>query len=225
MKVLVACEESQRVCKEFLELGHDAYSCDIKKTSGGVPKRHILMDAIAVINGGQMRLQTGQQIFIDRWDMIIAHPPCTFLTNVATGSHSVNKVPVNWINARTEQRIEAMRFFMKFVFANCDRIAIENPVGIMSTVYRKPDQIIQPWQFAEDETENVTKATCLWLKNLPQLIFDPFRRKPEPGRFGMHPSGKFKVWEELVSVDRETIRSKTFNGIAKAMAEQWGGLT
>ena len=180
------------------------------------------MDAMAVINGGVMRLQTGEKITISRWDLIIAHPPCTYLSNVATGSHSINKVPVNWINARTEQRIDAMRFFMRFINADCDRIAVENPIGVMNTAYRKPDEIIHPWMFAEDENERVTKATCLWLKGLPCLVWNHNNAPPEKGRLGQYPSGKNKTWEELVNKNRATIRSKTFLGIAKAMAEQWG---
>ena len=226
MRVLVACEESQAVCKAFRERGHEAYSNDIVKCSGGVPKWHIMMDARAVINGGIMRLQTGEKIEVPRWDLIIAHPPCTYLSNVATGSHSINKVPVNWINARTKSRIEAMNFFMDCVNANCDKIAVENPVGIMNTVYRKPDQTVDPWMFAEseDDAENyVTKKTCLWLKGLAPLLSMKVLEKPDNEKlFGRHPSGKISNWEERINVNRSVVRSKTFPGIAKAMAEQWG---
>lgn len=188
---------------------------------GGVPKWHILQDAVAVINGGVMRLQTGEKITIDKWDLIIAHPPCTYLSNVATRHHSLKTSPRNWIDARTEQRIDAMRFFMRFVHANCDRIAIENPIGIMNSAYRKPDQIIHPWMFAEDDGEVVTKATCLWLKGLDPLQWDESKPRPEKGKFGYHPSGKERVWTEMVGKNRAVERSKTFRGIAKAMAEQW----
>ena len=223
MKVLVACEESQTVCKAFRERGHEAYSCDIQKCSGGVPKWHILMDAKAVFNGGVMKLQTGEKISIDKWDLIIAHPPCTYLSNVATRSHSIKCTPVNWINARTHNRIEAMDFFMKCVDANCDRIAIENPIGIMNTAYRKPDQIIHPYYFAEskDDEENYwTKSTCLWLKGLPLLKYNEIANEPYEHKLGKYANGKNRTWEEAQhgSVDR----SKTFPGIAKAMAEQWG---
>lgn len=222
MKVLVACEESQRVCKAFRERGHEAYSCDIQKCSGGVPEWHILMDAKAVLNGGTMRLQTGNKIDIDRWDLIIAHPPCTYLSNVATRHHSLNCTPLNWINARTNNRIEGMQFFMRCIEADCDKIAVENPVGIMNTVYRKADQIIHPYMFAEDEEEEVTKGTCLWLKGLPPLLPKRNVKPDNREKYGVHPSGKAKDWESQITKNRSVERSKTFFGIAKAMAEQWG---
>ena len=196
-----------------------------KNVRGGVPKWHILMDARAVLNGGVMRLQTGEKIQIDRWDMIIAHPPCTYLSNVATRQHSVKMTPLNWINARTLNRIEGMRFFMDCVNADCDRIAIENPVGVMNTCYRKPDQSIDPYMFSngpEDKNDFVTKKTCFWLKGLQPLIPTYTGEKPNNRElYGVHPSGKVKVWEDQYSRDGG-IRSKTFPGIAKAMAEQWG---
>ena len=220
MKVLVACEESQRVALAFLNRGHDAYSCDIVKCSGGRPDRHIMMDAKAVMNGGKMKLQGGGYIMIEQWDLIIAHPPCTYLSNVATRHHSLNTSPINWINARTENRIEAMRFFMRCIEANAERIAVENPVGIMNTAYRRPDQIIHPYMFAKTEDEEVTKATCLWLKGLPPLL--PIRaEKPDNrARFGEHPTGKARCWED--EMHGANTRSKTFFGIAEAMATQWG---
>lgn len=224
MKVLVACEESQTVCKAFRALGHEAYSNDILRCGGGIPEWHILMDARAVINGGVMRLQTGDKIVIDRWDLIIAHPPCTYLSNVATRSHSLNCTPVNWINARAKNRIEAMSFFMDFINSDCDKIAVENPVGIMSTCYRKPDQIIDPYMFSEgpEDTENfVTKRTCLWLKGLPTLQPIQIQKPNNAELFGVYPSGKVRTWEDTYSRDAG-VRSKTFTGIAKAMAEQWG---
>lgn len=224
MKVLVACEESQTVCKAFRAKGHEAYSCDLQKCSGGVPEWHILMDALAVINGGDLRLQNGKHIFIDRWDLIIAHPPCTYISNVATRAHSIKATPVNWINARTLQRISGMDFFMRIVFADCDRIAIENPVGVMNTCYRSPDQIIHPLMFAEssEDTENyVTKATCLWLKGLEPLKPNNLEKPDNAKLFGTYKNGKAKNWEDSFSRDPK-VRSKTFSGIAKAMAEQWG---
>lgn len=222
MKVLVACEESQRVCVAFRERGHEAYSCDIQKCSGGAPGYHILMDVKAVLNGGIMRLQTGEKIVVEKWDLIIAHPPCTYLSNVATRHHSINHTPLNWINARTDNRIEAMQFFMRCIEANCEKIAVENPVGIMNTAYRKPDQIIHPYMFAETEDEIVTKGTCLWLKGLPPL-FPKYNSKPDnKEKFGTYPTGKARDWESSISRNRAKERSKTFYGIAKAMAEQWG---
>ena len=226
MNVLVACEESQTVCKAFREKGHEAYSCDIQKCSGGLPKYHIYMDARAVINGGVFRLQTGDKITIPKWDLIIAHPPCTYLSNAATSAHSLRVTPINWINARTQNRLEAMRFFMDFVNANCDRVSIENPVGVMNTCYRKADQIIDPYLFSngKEDIENfVTKKTCLWLKGLPPLIPTYTGEKPNNAElFGRKPTGKPMTWAEAISRD-PSVRSKTFPGIAKAMAEQWGG--
>jgi hypothetical protein len=169
-------------------------------------------------------LQTGEKISVDRWDLIIAHPPCTYLSNVATRQHSLKMTPMNWINARTLNRIDAMGFFMAFVNANCDHIAIENPVGVMNTCYRKPDQTIDPYMFSDgpDDTENfVTKKTCLWLKGLEPLQ-GWCREKPNNAEiFGTFPTGKAKTWEDTYSRDGG-IRSKTFSGIARAMAEQWG---
>ena len=222
MKTLIACEESQTICKAFREKGHEAYSNDIVKCSGGVPEWHILQDAKSVINGGIMRLQTGRKIKIDRWDLIIAHPPCTYLSNVATRHHSLKMSPANWINGRTHNRIDAMNFFMMMVEANCERIAVENPIGIMNSAYRKPDQIIHPYFFAEsvDDADNYhMKATCLWLKGLPLLKRTSDLPEAKINKF--YPSGKRKTWEDSYSRDA-SVRSKTFPGIAKAMAEQWG---
>lgn len=225
MKVLIACEESQAVCKAFREKGHEAFSCDIQKCSGGMPEWHILMDARAVLNGGVMRLQNGKKITINRWDLIIAHPPCTYLSNAATRSHSIRMTPINWINARTLNRIEGMRFFMDFVNADCEKVAIENPVGVMNTCYRKPDQTIDPYMFSggkEDKENFVTKKTCLWLKGLEPLIPTYIGEKPNNHElFGTYKNGKAKVWEDT-AVSGGFLRSKTFPGIAKAMAEQWG---
>ena len=170
-------------------------------------------------------MQNGKKIEIDKWDMIIAHPPCTYLSNVATRSHSIKSTPENWINARTLNRIEAMQFFMSFVYANCDKVAIENPVGVMNTCYRKPDQIVHPYMFAgnENDTENyVTKATCLWLKGLSVLETNGLPKPDNKKVFGVYSNGKAKTWEETRFGDRARVRSKTFPGIARAMAEQWG---
>lgn len=221
MKVLIACEESQTVCKAFRVKGHESYSCDIVRCSGEHPEWHILQDLRYVLNGGVVRLQNTKKIEIDKWDLIIAHPPCTYLSKVATRSHSLKCTPINVINRRTQNRIDAMRFFMEIATANCGKIAIENPVGIMNTAYRKPDQIIHPYYFAEGKNDNEncwTKATCLWLKGLKPLEYST----PEPyeHKFGKYSNGKNKTWEEINHGSTE--RSKTFPGIAKAMAEQWG---
>lgn len=186
MKVLVACEESQAVCKAFRELGHEAYSCDILPCSGGHPEWHIQDDVLNHLD--------------EDWDMIIAHPPCTDLA-VSGARHFARKRADG-----SQQR--SIDFFMKFTRLECPRVAIENPVCIMSSVWRKPDQIIQPWQFGHGET----KATCLWLKGLPKLT----PTKIVEGRAS-------RIHRMPPSPDRSRLRSKTFPGIAKAMAEQWGG--
>ena len=225
MKVLIACEESQRSCIEFRKRGHEAYSCDIIPCSGGHPEWHIKGDVIAVINGGGIALQNGMKIDVDRWDLIIAHPPCTYLSNVATRNHSLKTAPINMINARTLSRIDAMQFFMRFVFADCDHIAIENPVGIMNTAYRSPDQIIDPWMFStgpEDKENYIKKRTCLWLKGLKPLEWD--QTIPPANNydlFGKSPKGIVRNWNDNLVRD-PIVRAKTFPGIAKAFAEQWG---
>ena len=158
MKVLVACEESQRVCIAFREQGHEAYSCDIQEPSGGHPEWHILGDALEAIKGGTVTTMDGMTHEIGKWDLLIAHPPCTYLSNVATRSFSLRCTSAEKVIERWENRARAAVFFMRFISANADRIAIENPVGFMNTAYRKADQIISPWQFAEsvDDKENYT---------------------------------------------------------------------
>lgn len=204
MKVLVACEESQAVCKAFRELGHEAYSCDIQECSGGHLEWHIQEDVLPLLNGRcSFHTADGQMHWIEgKWDMIIAFPPCTDLA-VSGARHFKAKQ----LDGRQQRSIE---FFLAFTKADCDRIAIENPIGIMSTKYRKPDQIIQPWQFGHGET----KATCLWLKGLPLLQPTDIVEGREQ-----------RVWRMPPSSERAKLRSKTYQGIAKAMAEQWGGLS
>lgn len=152
MRILVACEESQTVTIELRRLGHEAYSCDIQPCSGGHPEWHIQGDALELIKL--------------KWDMIIAHPPCTYLTVTGNRWFNVDRYGERAMK-RFEERDKAIRFFMAFVNADCPRIAIENPIGIMSNRFRKADQIIQPWQFALSEEEKTEKSTCLWLKGLP----------------------------------------------------------
>lgn len=225
MRVLVACEESQRVCKAFRELGHEAYSCDIVDPSGGHPEWHIKGDVLPFLNGNREFItcdKTWHKIE-GKWDLIIAHPPCTYLSTAATQCHSTKVYTKDQIADRTMKRIEAMQFFMKFVNADCDRIAIENPTGVMNTCFRKPDQSLHPYYFAESvyDSENyVTKKTGLWLKNLPELKYNC--QLPNPMESASRwLNGKKKNWTE--SNHGGTNRSKTFPGIAKAMAEQWGG--
>ena len=210
MNVLIACEESQRVCTAFREKGHRAFSCDILDCSGGHPEWHIKGDVLPLLNGRcEFTLQNG---------LIIAHPPCTDLC--VSGAR--------WFAEKQKdlRQQKAVAFFMHFALANCDRICIENPVGIMSNVYKKPSQIIQPWWFGD----NYSKSTCLWLKGLAPL-------KPETIK---QPEIEFVEWTDaktgkkkrqdkfsadalkLPPEERARLRSQTFPGIARAMSEQWG---
>lgn len=242
LKVLVACEESQRVCKAFRDLGHEAYSCDIQEPSGGHPEWHILGDVLRVLNPVPLPFSDGDGICfatmdrsfhkVDHWDLIIAHPPCTYLTSAGT-RHFSRKVNPEWkVLEREKQRGEAFEFFIEFTKANCSHICIENPVGYCNTHYRKPEQIIHPYFFAEDEndTENyVQKRTCLWLKNLPVLQKTNDLPPPEPMYIcqGEKCKGKKIGWCEGMrnikggQAERAKARSKTFEGIAKVMASQW----
>lgn len=183
-KVLIACEESQAVTIQLRKLGVAAYSCDTQPCSGGHPEWHIQGDVIPLLE--------------QQWDMIIAFPPCTHLA-----SSGARWFPEKRLDGRQQQAID---FFMKIVHADCEKIAIENPIGIMSTKWRKPDQIIQPWQFGHGET----KATCLWQQGLPKL---------EPTNIVA--GREQRIWKMPPSSNREKLRSKTFPGIASAMAMQW----
>ena len=228
MNVLIACEESQRVCTEFRKLGHRAFSCDIIPCSGGHPEWHIQGDALSIINGNcTFKTMDGAEHNINgKWDLLIAHPPCTYLSNVATRHFSLNHTPAEKVVKRWEERAKSSIFFMQFMLADVQMIAVENPVGFMNGAYRKPDQIIQPYMFAEseDDKENyVTKATCLWLKGLPKLKTNNLPKPDNAKLYGRMPSGKARTWEDTYS-RKADIRSKTFPGIAKAMAEQWGGI-
>ena len=204
MKILIACEESQAVCKAFRELGHEAFSCDILPCSGGRPEWHIQGDVLPLLE--------------QEWDMIIAFPPCTDLA-VSGARHFKRKIADG-----SQQR--SIDFFMKFANAKCKKIAIENPVGIMSSRYRKPDQIIQPFMFGHE----AKKTTCLWLKGLSKL--KPTKIVGE-GEFYISPNGaKMAKWSHdpvdkngkkiaYNSPEIKILRSKTFLGVALAMAEQW----
>lgn len=223
MNVLIACEESQTVCKAFRERGHHAFSCDIQEPSGGHPEWHILGDALKAIQGGQIVTMDGVPHDIAKWDLLIAHPPCTYLTNTGNRWFNIERYGEK-ARKRHQDRKEAVNFFMAFVNADCDRIAIENPIGYMSTAYRKADQIIQPYQFGYP----ARKATCLWLKRLPKL--KPTEIVEYKLKIGNYSDGLAAAWAEdengkiLRWNDPETARqrSKTVPGIARAMAEQWG---
>ena len=220
MNVLIACEESQRVCMAFRRKGHNAFSCDIIQCSGGHPEWHIMQDVLPLLNGDCEFTTCDGALhnILGKWDLIIAHPPCTYVTKSGNAYFSIKKYG-DKARLRYEQREKAVEFFMKFVDANCDRIAIENPIGYMSTYYRKPDQIIQPWQFGHP----FTKATCLWLKGLPNLKADVDIKPNDCKSYAwetMHDeTGKTIQWGSELS---KRLRSKTFEGIAIAMAEQWG---
>ena len=214
--VLIACEESQAVTKEMRALGVEAYSCDIEPCSGGHPEWHIQGDVTPLLE--------------QEWDMIIAFPPCTYLTHAGTRHYSRRINSEEKVLTREKKREEAVQFFMQFVNAKCNRIAIENPVGYMNSLYRKPDQIIHPYYFGEA----VQKRTCIWLKNLPLLEHTNMLPKPEPIYIcqGDKCKGKRINWCEALKTgvgrgtqaERSKARSKTFEGIAKAMASQWGVL-
>lgn len=184
MRVLVACEESQAVTIEFRKLGHEAYSCDLLPCSGGHPEWHYQRDVFEVIDQG--------------WDMMIAFPPCTHLAVSGAAWFEQKRK-----DGRQQQGID---FFMALTRTDIKHWAIENPIGIMSTLYRKPDQIIQPWQYGHGET----KATCLWLNNLPKLVPTNIVEGREQRLHRLPPSP-----------DRAKIRSKTFPGIAAAIAKQY----
>lgn len=199
MKILIACEESQRVCKAFRAKGHEAYSCDILPPSGGHPEWHIQGDVLPLLK--------------EHWDLIIAHPPCTYLC--VAGLHYSKKDPT-----RMKKTMKAYDFFMKLYNAPAKMIAVENPVGIVSTLFRKPDQIINPFQFGQPER----KKTCLWLKGLPKLI-PTSNLEVKPYKTIIRKTGRQAgkeynyYWRQGKSAKE---RSKTFQGIADAMAEQWG---
>lgn len=225
MKVLIACEESQRVCIAFRVCGHEAYSCDIQDCSGGHPEWHIKGDALEAMRGGTITTCDGVRHDIGKWDLLIAHPPCTYLA--VSGNRWFDEARYGEkARQRKLLREEAAGFFMSFINANIDKIAVENPVGYMSTHYRKPDCIIQPYQFGDP----ARKTTCLWLKNLPRLRataeVDPGVILPGGYSTGASAdsakdeSGKILRWSDPRTAK---IRSKTFPGIAEAMAEQWGG--
>lgn len=215
MKILVACEESQAVTIELRKLGHEAYSCDIEPCSGGHPEWHLQQDVIPLLQ--------------KEWDMIIAFPPCTYLTVAGNRWFDISKYG-DKARERYENREKAIEFFMLFANSKCKKVAIENPVGVMSTYYRKPDQIIQPYEFGHPQT----KRTCLWLKGLEPLRKTNVLKKPKNGWENMQyddrghslsfatrdNTGKLTQWHDPITAK---IRSKTYLGIAKAMAEQWAG--
>lgn len=210
MRVLVACEESQAVCKAFREKGHEAYSCDVQECSGGRPEWHIKGDVLPLINGNcEFTTVDGiKHVIVGKWDLLIAHPPCTYLSNA--GARFL--YPKGVLNeSRLKLGLEAKDFFMKFLNADCEKICVENSTPSRVYELTKCTQVVQPWQFGHP----VQKRTCLWLKNLKPL--QPTTAMEE------RQSSKIADWFNKGGKDRQKNRAKTFSGIASAMAEQWGG--
>lgn len=233
MKILVACEESQAVTSELRKLGHEAYSCDIIEQSGGHPEWHIQEDVLPLLNGNCMFKTTDNVVHNveEKWDMIIAFPPCTHLA-VSGAMHFEKK-------RKDGRQRDAIEFFMKFLNADCDKIAIENPIGIISGDYIskwfpdlqekynfpiKPSQIIQPWMFGD----NQPKSTCLWIKGMKDLV-PLVTEEPEMeyiewvSKKGVKKRQAKWFYDalKLSPTERAKVRSKTFNGIAENMAKQW----
>lgn len=216
LKVLVACEESQRVCSAFRRLGHEAYSCDIIEPSGRHPEWHVLGDVLPLLaREREFTTMDGVTHTVDKWDLIIAHPPCTYLTNAGARhlwkGHELNQ-------ERYQQGLEAKAFFMKFLNADCEHIAVENPIPSKVFELPKYTQTIQPYQFGHP----FTKKTCLWLKGLPTLQptneVEPIATWCPSGSYSHKHGDKHRG---MFTKDRARNRSKTFEGIAEAMAEQW----
>ena len=209
MRILVACEESQAITKEFRKLGHEAYSCDLLPCSGGHPEWHYQQDVFEVINKG--------------WDMMIAHPPCTFLA--VSGARWLYNKDGSKNTERWENQAKALEFVQKLMDAPIEKIAIENPISVISSNIRKPDQIVQPWQFGD----KAQKSTCLWLKNLPKLEPTDIVEKGEfiefiskKGVKKKQPKWYFEALKNAKTpAERRTLRSKTFKGMAEAIAKQW----
>lgn len=220
-RLLVCCEESQRVCMAFRDRGWEAYSCDIEPCSGGHPEWHICQDVIPLINGNcEFDTVDGVHHVVDgKWDLLICHPPCTYLCLSGQQHCNEDRFGEKAIQ-RQKDREDAVNFFMQFVNADCEHIAVENPVGIMTSRYRKADQYIQPYQFGSP----ASKKTGLWLKSLPNLVPTNIVNKE------YHISGTGRKWDKwfwdtsCISnlTERSKARSKTFEGIALAMADQWG---
>jgi hypothetical protein len=234
MNILIACEESQAVCKTFRKLGYNAYSCDILPSSGGHPEWHYNSDVFGVIENKGGFLENGDENYIDgNWDLMIAHPPCTYLS--VSGARwfyhpddkhlptSERRPHPRFPNRRKEQK-DAIDFFMKIANSNIKHIAIENPIGAISKHWRKPNQIVQPYMFGDE----ASKATCLWLKNLPLLTPTNIVGKGE--RVVLSSGRSLPKWysdsfhTSITTEQRRTLRSKTFQGFADAMADQWSNL-
>jgi hypothetical protein len=213
MRILVACEESQAITKEFRKLGHEAFSCDLLPCSGGHPEWHYQQDVFEVIDKG--------------WDMMIAHPPCTFLA--VSGARWLYNKDGTKNEERWQNQTEALDFVQRLMDAPIRKIAVENPISVISSNIRKPDQIVQPWQFGD----KAQKSTCLWLKNLPKLVATDIVEKGDFKEWVDKKTGKTKrqaTWyyealqKSKTPEERRTLRSKTFKGMAEAIADQWGNV-
>lgn len=226
MRALVACEESQAITIELRKLGWEAYSCDIQECSGGHLEWHICEDVIPLVNGNcTFKTMDGKtHEIIGRWDLIVAHPPCTYLTVTGNRWFNVEKYGEKAIQ-RAKDREEAVEFFMVFANADCEHICIENPIGIISTRWRKADQIIHPWMFGD----NYSKNTCLWMKGLsplvPEITEEPEMEYMEwvdkkTGKTKRQAKWYCDAWK-LPPAERARVRSKTFPGIARAIATQF----
>lgn len=232
LNILIACEESQAVCTAFRKFGHNAFSCDILPCSGGHPEWHFCHDISTVLDKSDLTLENGLKARINGdWDLMVAHPPCTYLA--VSGAqwyyHPEDKAlpiekrrPHPRFPNRAKDREEGVAFFMSLANAPIKRIAVENPIGIMSSIWRKPDQVIQPYMFGDP----YSKSTCLWLKNLNLL--HPSKETTDKGEWIVLGSGKkLPKWysdaltKSHSTEERRTLRSKTFPGIARAIAEQW----
>jgi len=210
LRVLVACEESQAITKEFRKLGHEAFSCDLLPCSGGHPEWHYQQDVFEVTDKG--------------WDLMIAHPPCTFLS--VSGARWLYNKDGSVNQERLDNQNKALEFVQKLMDVDIEHIAIENPISVISSHIRKPDQIVHPYHFGD----KVSKSTCLWLKNLPKLEYTDVVEKGEFFQWVCPKTGKTKrqaQWyldalkNSKTTEERRTLRSKTFPGIAKAIASQW----
>lgn len=241
LNILIACEESQACCRAFRDLGHNAYSCDLFNCSGTIfgtdivephPEWHFNHDVTTVLNKTNLTLQNGEQAIIDGdWDLMIGHPPCTFLASSGAkwmydprdkGKPIEERRPHPNFPTRKQDQIDGMKFFLLLANANVKRIAIENPVGVMSSKWRKPDQAVQPYMFGDPYSKN----TCLWLKNLRPL--HPSKETDDHGERIYFGSGKSQpLWysdgmtKTKTKEERQKWRSKTFPGVARVFAEQW----
>ena len=213
MKILIACEESQTITKAFRKKGHEAYSCDLQAESGGHPEWHIKGDAL-------------KEAYSGKYDLMIAHPPCTYLA--VSGARWMYNKDGSRNEERWNNQLEALEFVQKLMDAPIDKIAVENPISVISSQIRKPDQIIQPYHFGD----KATKTTCLWLKGLPLLTHtnvvgkgefvewvDKKGKKKRQGKWYMDILSKAKT-----KAERQKLRSKTFKGIANAIVDQWGSV-